>query len=206
MDEKQIIALGIRHGETDDNAHKVYRSWTILPLNAKGKKESKEAADRLKEFGITGIWSSPLPRALETAEAFANEAKLTIFEDHRLMGWKTGVFEGMLEDEVGDAFKLFIEDSKTAPPLGESLDDFESRCADFLDEMLPLAEKEGPFAFFTHNSVLTAFCNLIEGKRKASPRGNESEEPGGIMAFYADGDEYGLKSLGKLSEGAGIAA
>jgi broad specificity phosphatase PhoE len=202
----KAIAYAIRHGETDDNAHKVFRSWTVLPLNARGEEEAKMAARKLKSFGITGIWSSPLPRSMETAQVFAELVQFPIFQDGKLMGWKTGVFEGLLEEEAEDALKLFIENSSIAPPLGESLDDFESRCADFLQEMLPLAEKEGPFAFFTHNSVLTAFSNLIEGTRKSSPRGNETEEPGGIMAFYVDGDGYSLKSLGKLEKEAEIAA
>lgn len=198
--------MAIRHGETDDNKHKVFRSWTPLPLNDKGRDEAKEAAKKLKPLGITGIWASPLLRAFETAEIFAEIVGLPIFQDRRLMGWKTGCFEGLLEEEVEDALKLFIENSDVAPPLGMSLDDFEQQCADFLDEMLPLAEKEGPFAFFTHNSVLTAFQNLIEGKRKRHPRGNETEEPGGIMAFYVDGDGYRLESLGMVEKEAEIAA
>jgi len=189
------IAYVIRHGTTEDNKSKVFRSWTALPLNDVGLEEAQETANELKNCGITAIWSSPLLRAYETAEIFAKLAKLPIIQDRRLMGWKTGTFEGLLESEVEDALKLFIENSSIAPPLGVSLDDFESQCADFLDEILPLAEKEGPFAFFTHNSVLTAFSNLIEGKRHMNPRGTESEKPGGIMGIYADGDKYLIKSL-----------
>lgn len=199
------IAYATRHGSTDDNERKVFRSWTALPLNKQGEQEAKEAAERLKRFGITAIFSSPLIRAYQTAEIFAKMMKLPIIQDRRLMGWKTGVFEGLLEDEVDDALRLFVENSSVPPPLGISLDDFESQCGDFLEEILPLAEKEGPFAFFTHNSVLTAFTNLVEGKRHKNPRGIESEKPGGTMEILVNGRNYVIKSLGEVEKEAEIA-
>ena len=50
----------VRHGEPD------YANDCLTPL---GREQAKAAAIRLKEEGIEEIWSSPLGRAQETAQA-----------------------------------------------------------------------------------------------------------------------------------------
>src|SRR5690348_3808442 len=177
MANSRAIGYAIRHGATQDNEKGVFRSWTHLPLTAQGEKQAEEAAETLNGFGIQAIFSSPLERALQTAQKFSEVSGLPITQDNRLMGWKTGAFEGLLEDEVEEAMALFVENSDVPPPLGMSLDEFEGRCADFLDEYLPLAEKHGPFAFFCHNSNITAFSNLMSGKRAAHPAISEISHP-----------------------------
>lgn len=56
----------IRHGETEDNAKKVFRTSNTT-LTRKGKEEALNVGNELKDEGITKIYSSDLPRAIETA-------------------------------------------------------------------------------------------------------------------------------------------
>lgn len=184
------IALLVRHGETEDNRRKVFRSWTALPLNEAGKEQARKLAEEISGYNVRAVFSSPLERAFQTARIFSEKSGLPVIQDRRLMGWKTGTFEGLAEEEVDDALKLFVEHSGVAPPLGVSLDDFEAGVADFLEEWLPEAEREGPFVFFSHNSVVTAAMNLLEGKRAKRSSGSDSVAPGGILAIHADGSRY----------------
>ncbi len=59
----------VRHGEPD------YANDCLTPL---GREQAKAAALRLKEEGIGEIWSSPLGRARETAEATAKVLGLPV--------------------------------------------------------------------------------------------------------------------------------
>ena len=61
--------LFIRHGEPD---------YALDCLTALGRVQARAAAVRLREEGIEEIWSSPLGRARETAEATAEELGLPV--------------------------------------------------------------------------------------------------------------------------------
>jgi broad specificity phosphatase PhoE len=57
----------IRHGETDDNEEGNFRSSDAV-LTDKGKQQALDVGMELQDEGITKIYSSDLPRALETSE------------------------------------------------------------------------------------------------------------------------------------------
>lgn len=56
----------LRHGETTDNAKKVFRTATAQ-LTDQGRQEASDLGEKLKDSGITKIYSSDLPRAVETS-------------------------------------------------------------------------------------------------------------------------------------------
>jgi len=59
----------IRHGETDWNRLGLYQGTTDVPLNAAGRAQARTLAESLREVPLHAAYSSPLSRALETAEA-----------------------------------------------------------------------------------------------------------------------------------------
>lgn len=61
-----------RHGETSDNAKGVYRTKQAKLTN-KGKEQAKELGKMLKGKDIKIIYSSDLPRAIETSEIIRKE-------------------------------------------------------------------------------------------------------------------------------------
>ncbi len=63
--EGDIILM--RHGETEDNAAKLFRR-AEAKLTDKGIDQAKELADNVKKYNITKIYSSDLPRAVETSK------------------------------------------------------------------------------------------------------------------------------------------
>ena len=70
----------VRHGQPD------YKTDTLTPL---GQMQATAAAERLKAFGITEIYSSPLGRARETAQFAADELGMpvTVIDSFRELGW-----------------------------------------------------------------------------------------------------------------------
>lgn len=84
----------IRHGQTDWN--KEYRAMghTDIPLNQNGLEQALLAADFLKNIQFDRIISSPLSRALKTAEIIAEQKEASV---HIVDGFKEcsmGILEG----------------------------------------------------------------------------------------------------------------
>jgi broad specificity phosphatase PhoE len=90
----------VRHGEVDNPAGILYGRIPGYHLSEAGRVMAKAAADFLGGRDVTVLRSSPLERALETAEPIAAEFGLEIQVDDRLIEpWN--YFEGM-RFAVGD--------------------------------------------------------------------------------------------------------
>ena len=61
----------VRHGQTQWNKEEIFRGTTDVPLNESGLKEARLAAEALREEPIKAVYTSPLARANQTAEAIA---------------------------------------------------------------------------------------------------------------------------------------
>ena len=62
----------IRHGQTGWNKQERFRGWADIDLNDTGRRQAEAAARRVSQWGVTAIYSSPLKRALATAQALAD--------------------------------------------------------------------------------------------------------------------------------------
>ncbi len=133
----------IRHGQTEMNSKMLMQGRSDNPLNDKGLAQAEGAADRFRAMGITidKVYSSPLIRAVQTAEIIAPDAELVI--DDRLIEMDYGPYEGMdLRDpapEVIEFFKDFV--NVPAPDGMEPLPAVTGRLGDFLEEIIEEAEK-----------------------------------------------------------------
>ena len=58
----------VRHGQTDWNLEGRYQGRIDIKLNSKGIEQAKEIKEKLKEIKFDKVFSSPLKRALETAQ------------------------------------------------------------------------------------------------------------------------------------------
>jgi broad specificity phosphatase PhoE len=93
----------IRHGEVDNPEGVLYGRLPGYHLSETGRLMAKKAADYLAGRDITVLKSSPLERALETAEPIAAEFGLDVTVDDRLIepwnhfeGMRFGVGDGAL--------------------------------------------------------------------------------------------------------------
>lgn len=59
--------LLVRHGETDFNKNKLIQGHSDIVLNETGKEQAINAGQKITNFDIDAVFSSPLKRALETA-------------------------------------------------------------------------------------------------------------------------------------------
>ena len=83
----------VRHGETDWNvAPQRFMGSVDIPLNERGREQARALATEVE--GVAAVWSSPLARALETAQIVAAVHDLDVTIDERLAESRRGAWEG----------------------------------------------------------------------------------------------------------------
>lgn len=91
--------LLIRHATNDTVGVRLSGRRTGVHLNEEGQKQARKLAGQLEGMKIHAVYSSPLERAVETAEPVAE-----------ILGLKTVISEDFLEINFGDwTFKTFKE-------------------------------------------------------------------------------------------------
>ena len=119
---RQLIL--VRHGQTVHNVAGIAQGWNDSALSELGQEQVARLAERVAEYKPTALYSSPLGRALSTAQAIADATGLEIVtvEDFREMNY--GGWEGRSFLEVRRAdeaiYQRWIADGEAACPDGES--------------------------------------------------------------------------------------
>jgi len=155
----------VRHGETEWNVEEVFRGRIDIELNQTGIKQAKLLAEYLSERQLDAIYSSPLRRALKTAELIAGYHKLDVEIVPGLIDMDFGKWQGLSLQEVRDKYKeLYAEwvshPDKVKIPAGESLDDVRKRAISVVSDVI--ARYEGTVVLVAHrvvNKVL--ICALL---------------------------------------------
>lgn len=122
-----------RHGETDWNIAGILQGWIDVPVNDRGRRQAHELATSLTDAGFSRVYSSPLIRALETAEIVSGELRLAPPESHEgLKERHFGVIQGIPKAELAELNPVLLQQILKRNPgcsfdQGESMDVFASR-------------------------------------------------------------------------------
>jgi broad specificity phosphatase PhoE len=93
-----------RHGETDWNRESRFQGRADPPLNDLGRGQAAGLAETLAGEEVAAIYTSPLRRALETAEVVAQPHQLTPAAVEGLREVDVGSWEGLTRCEVEQRF------------------------------------------------------------------------------------------------------
>ena len=117
--------LLVRHGRTEANARGLLLGRADPALDALGRRQADAAAAALSSdrFGpVRTIVSSPLRRAVQTAEAIGEQVHAEVVLDERLIELDYGDWEGRpLTDVPAESWARWRADPTVGPPGGESL-------------------------------------------------------------------------------------
>jgi len=94
----------IRHGLTESNKKNIYAGQNDEPLIQEGIPELNETARKLKELNVEKIYSSPIRRAVQTAETINRFLNLPIETEENLKEMIMGPWQGLSEQEVAMRF------------------------------------------------------------------------------------------------------
>ena len=94
----------IRHGETPYNVERKFQGSADIPLNDKGRRQAKFAMEALSNTHIDAVYSSPLIRAVETAEIIISDRQLDVKKVSDLREMTVGNWEGFTIDEINKGY------------------------------------------------------------------------------------------------------
>ncbi|MEG0615179.1 MAG: histidine phosphatase family protein [Oscillospiraceae bacterium] len=97
----------VRHAEAMGNVNEVFQGHTDCEVSPKGKLQLECLKERFNDIPFDAIFTSPLARAVETAEAVNFYHNLEIQKDVGLMEINGGVFEGKKWAELPVLFPEF---------------------------------------------------------------------------------------------------
>lgn len=152
----QIIM--VRHGESHWNVEQRYQGQADSGLTERGRAQAALAARTLvEEVGrLDTVWSSDLPRARDTAQAYADLTGATVVEDKRLREISVGDWSGRTLEEVARELPEVVAASKAGlDPRrggGETFAEQRARVSECLEE---LAQTDGDQVLvFTHGGAI----------------------------------------------------
>ncbi|HUY57581.1 MAG TPA: histidine phosphatase family protein [Candidatus Micrarchaeaceae archaeon] len=143
----------IRHGETVWARDHRHTGRTDLPLTAKGEAQASELKSRLAGVEFARVLSSPLQRAMMTAQL--SDVWPRAEATPALMEFDYGEYEGMTSPEIR-ATRPDWELWRDGCPGGESPHQVLLRSQRLLVELQPHADLN--YALFTHGHILRALA------------------------------------------------
>lgn len=87
----------VRHGQTNWNKEGRYAGRKNIPLNEEGILQAKQLKEKLKNIKFDIVITSPLKRAIQTAQEITNQK---IIIDERIIERSNGELEGKLKTEI----------------------------------------------------------------------------------------------------------
>lgn len=161
----------IRHGETDWNKARRLQGQSDISLNENGKKLAKRTAEALKEVPFTKAFSSPLSRAMETANIILEGRQIDVIADNRLLEISFGEYEGLCNAKdnynIPDPdFHYFFDEPERykVPNGGESISSLCERTTEFLNELIHnKACANDIILVATHGAAVRGLLSSIKG-------------------------------------------
>jgi len=132
----------IRHGQTEWNRNERFRGRADVPLNETGLAQAAATGERvLAAWRPTAIYSSPLSRAVRTAEAVAKHFDLPVQKHPGLVDIDYGDWQGLTPEEAKQHWPETIDAWFNAPqtahiPNGETLDGLRTRAMSTVNELV----------------------------------------------------------------------
>ncbi|MHB8191742.1 MAG: histidine phosphatase family protein [Bellilinea sp.] len=133
------ILLLIRHGENDVMLRHLTGRTPGVSLNEKGHKQAEKLAEALIHAPLKAVYSSPLARAVETAQPLAQSHNLIVQTRPALIEVDYGEWQGRTYKQLGrlKMWKALLEKpSQIRFPGGETLSEVQQRITAELEGLI----------------------------------------------------------------------
>ena len=181
-----------RHGETDWNVAEVFRGRIDVELNETGIEQAKLLAEYLSSASVDAVYSSPLKRALQTAEAIASRKKLKVEIAPGLVDLDFGEWQGLSHREVKSKYpELYMQwidhPGRVKMPGGESLYEVRGRALVVVEDMA--RKHEGTVVLVSHRVVNKVLICALLGLDN-SHFWNIRQDTCGVTSFVYEKGQY----------------
>jgi phosphoserine phosphatase len=188
----------VRHGETDWNVQEIFRGRADVELNSTGKKQAELLAQYLKNIKLDAVYTSPLERALRTAQIVTGQQhRLQPEPMMELNDFDFGEWQAMSKADVKEKYPDILDRWQKDPqrariPGGESLNDVKKRVQKAVKDIVSRHE-EGSVLIVSHRIILKAIILNLLGL-DLSHFNNIRVDNVGVTSFgYEKGDFVLLK-------------
>jgi broad specificity phosphatase PhoE len=161
-----------RHGETDWNREGRFQGHANPPLNATGHAQAAKLAAELEGVELAAVYSSPLRRALETAQLVAAEHGLEPVAVDALREVDVGSWQGLTRPEIETRYPEQLArwlDYDQGWEDGESYEEMGRRAVAALLELAAAHAGERVLAV-THGGPIRAAFAFADGTSHADAR------------------------------------
>lgn len=149
--------LLIRHGENSMVGKRLAGHLPNVHLNQKGKEQAEQVAQSLRNAPIKAIYSSPLERAVETAEPLAQALGLPVQIAPGLVELRYGDWQGRTLKQLS-RYKLWKvvqeKPSEMRFPNGESFTEVRDRAVAEVERIAAAHDEKDLVACFSHGDII----------------------------------------------------
>jgi len=189
----------VRHGQTEWNRVERFRGRVDVPLNDNGLRQAEATGRRVADMGRpVALYSSPLARAVKTAEAIGRYTNLPVEIHPGLVDIDYGDWQALTPDEARSQWPEMIDIWYNTPhlayiPGGETLVEIRVRAMRAVEDLA--SRYAGQTIVLVSHTVINRIILMC-----AMGIGNERfwrirQEPCAINVFEVVAGEYTLVSL-----------
>jgi 2,3-bisphosphoglycerate-dependent phosphoglycerate mutase len=162
----------IRHAESEANVKRIYaNTGHSFPLTTNGLEQARAMSGPFSALEVCAVYTSPLLRAIQTAEEICRLNKIGIRIAPELSEYNMGIYEGTssLPDTPGaisdaESKRRWFEqnDFDARSPGGESLRDMKCRFLAFIARTIEIhVGTPGIILMITHGGILNAVLPFV---------------------------------------------
>jgi len=133
----------VRHGESVANLLREFSNSGVKhPLTEKGVEQARELAQTLTGIPFEIIYSSPVLRAMQTAQILAEKLSAPVEVTEALREWSVGIYEGTTDLKGWELHHrvqtdwFFNDKPKSKMPGGENLNEIQERFVPFIEGLI----------------------------------------------------------------------
>ncbi|MCM3721161.1 histidine phosphatase family protein [Solibacillus isronensis] len=196
-----------RHGETQWNIENRLQGSKNSQLTDKGIEHAIMLGNRLRNIDFSAIYTSPLERALQTANYIKSDKDVPIYTIENLKEMNFGDWEGKTKDEIEavDNYKNEYHNFWHIPQMynhkphyGEGLITFKRRVEEVLSKVIS-SNSDGNILIVTHAVVIKAILSFtmdISTDKMWDPPFIHGTS---LTIFQWDGEQFNFKMIGDIS-------
>jgi broad specificity phosphatase PhoE len=158
----------VRHGESEANLQQVISNYgSPFGLTDRGKQQVQQLAERLMDLEITTMYSSPVLRAMDTADILYQVLGLPYRVTEALREYHCGVLEGKSDEASWNLHRQFFEDwtlrgaHLSKPEGGESFVDIQKRFVPFIEALQANAADDEDILLVGHGGLFQLMLPLV---------------------------------------------
>ena len=160
------MIIFLRHGQAENNTKKILAGRSPnVNLTQTGLEQAEQAGEMLKSLNISAIYTSPIDRALQTAQIVSKHCGLEVVTDDRLIELDMGKFTMMPYNEIfekhGNVFLKFYQGSDEVSENGvETFSQVQKRVTEMVDSVLN-KHKDENVVLVTHMDPIKAMIGKV---------------------------------------------